>query len=102
MDLTDLYSPEELDEKRESFLSRVLGFYKEISDTTECAEIISHKLHGTGGNLGLKSLSEKGAGLQRYLHENGELNRVREKLDALKVEIEQHLKKIKGDSTNES
>lgn len=95
--LTTLYSPEELTEKRASFLSRTLQFFDDIPDVIECANIVGHKLHETGGNLGLTSLSTMGATLQSCLDEKGDKNQVQARLIIIKEEILKVLTKIQGE-----
>ncbi len=89
MDLSDLYTPQELAEKRISFLERVLAFYNEIPETADRARTVGHKLRGTGGNLGLADLAERGTALQWQAQEGassdvlkGELARIRPQIEA--------------------
>ena len=88
MDLSDLYSPEELAEKRISFLVCIVEYYTDISGVEEQAKVIGHKLRGTGGTLGLTSLSEAAAELQDLINTNAGESTLAEKLGSLRPEID--------------
>ncbi len=88
MDLSDLYSPEELAEKRISFLVCIIGYYTEISGVEERAKVIGHKLRGTGGTLGLTSLSEVAAELQDLINTNAAESTIAVKLGSIRPEID--------------
>ena len=97
MDLSDLYSPEELAEKRIAFLERVLALYAETQDILELGKIVGHKLRGTGGTLGLKDLGARGEELQNLVNEGGAEADVARMLNDLKpgiVEAIEEEKKI--------
>ena len=88
-ELSDLYTPRELAEQRIAFLERVLDYFTEITEITERAQIVGHKLRGTGGTLGLSGLSKLGTQLQQdALHEpdpdhlSQELQRIKPAIEA--------------------
>ena len=95
-DLTDLFSPEELRESRIKFLERILGYYGEFVDYKERAKIVGHKIHGTGGNLGLKQFVDDGIDLQVMVETGKEEALILAALDKLKGKVEQALYDLRG------
>ena len=57
MNLEDLFSPEEILERRQALLSRLIDLGNQPSPLPERALHIGHKLHGAGGTLGMKDLA---------------------------------------------
>jgi hypothetical protein len=87
MDLSDLYTPQELAEKRIDFLERVLEYWEELPDTLELGKMVGHKLRGTGGTLGLDGLSKTGEEIQNLVIKGGDQDVIARMLQRVKPEM---------------
>jgi hypothetical protein len=94
MDLMTLYTPAELAETRRNFLNRILTFFEEEKDLVECAAIVGHKLHGTGGNLGLNDLSKQGARLRQLAENDRQFAEMKILFETISLQVRQTLKQL--------
>ncbi len=94
-DVTDLFTPEELQNNRITFLERILSYYVDIEDVREKAQVIGHKIHGTGGNLGLKQFVRDGINLQLMVQANDDEHLIVEALGAMKEKVNLELSKLR-------
>ena len=88
MNLLDLYTPEELAEKQASFLERMVELLEEDGDVATRARTVGHKLHGTGGNIGIdENLVQWGLRLQVMVHEGATTDALEDEIERLLPEI---------------
>jgi hypothetical protein len=96
VDITDLFTPKELAENRIAFLERILAYYQDIGDIRERAKIVGHKIHGTGGNLGLEKFIRDGINLQIMVEKDSEENVIVDALNSLKGAVMEELESLRG------
>ncbi len=102
MDIADLFTPEELAESRIEFLERILTFYQDIEDIRERAKIVGHKIHGTGGNLGLNKFISDGIKLQLMVENDDEDNVILNTLNSLQKAVMEELGSLRSSLSDAS
>lgn len=97
MELEDIYSPQELTEKRIQFLERTLEIWDDprYAGTKKLGAQVGHKLRGTGGTLGFGDLCETGTELQNLINKGTDVAVIAGMLEKIKPSLSELIEKQK-------
>jgi len=98
MNLEDLFSPEEIADRRRALLERLLSFGQDPLPVSERALHIGHKLNGAGGTLGMTELAQEGRSLEHTARSGNVTDDI---LAGVMHKMQEELSRMCGDSATD-